>query len=71
MRDEIKTVRYICDRCKKETKYRSWMGLRRNPAIAFLIWLTGAESILEPEYKRVDLCSNCRKSFVEWLKGSE
>ena len=71
MRTETKTVRYICDRCGKETKtgHPAWIGRRLNLAIAYLTWLTGAGSILDPEYKRVDLCSDCLKSFVRWLRG--
>ena len=58
MREVIE--KYTCDRCGKELKDST------------LLWLIKDRykiSKLTDEWRDLDLCADCKKSFINWLKG--
>ena len=50
-----------CDRCGKEVPQKNWVEY---PIFSIEIW---NEPIIGT--KKVDLCDECKKDFLEWLKG--
>ena len=58
---------FICDRCGKEIKTRRI--LIKTDRNEMMIDKKYKLSILKADWRTVDLCDTCEKSFSKWWKG--
>ena len=60
---------FICDRCGKEIKARRI--LIKTDRNEMMIDKKYKLSILKADWRAVDLCDTCEKSFSKWWKGEQ